>query len=403
VSPVGLVLSGGGARGAYEIGVLSVLLPEMAARGEQVEIIVGSSIGSLNALGLAARLGRMPPEQACEELRSVWESLRLDQLLSRHWFISGVRTGWHAAGQALGRGPLRSVLDPSPMPGTVARIIPQEDLDHAHAHVESGALRAVAVTGTAPGLARTVVFHDSGLDLEEDIGRGIRYARGRIGHEHLLASSAIPALFPPVEVRTPKGFGGWYVDGGVRLNTPLKPALELGARRLVVIGLTAPWAEGPHDEDGPALEPDVFDSISQAVHAIFADYMAQDLRTLARANQTERETIPYIFVAPEHHSLARLAQEVLEERYGGVRGFLRDSHLTVLRRAMGGTSRLGHAELMTQLLFVPEFAQRLYARGREDALAQGGATWRTGLPEEREKVRFDRSSEPQPALRTLRS
>ena len=141
----------------------------------------------------------------------------------------------------------------------------------------------------------------------------------------------------------------------------------------------------------------MFDSISQAVHAIFADYMAQDLRTLARANESgDRETIPYIFVAPEHLSLGELARKVIKKHYGGLRSY-RDTHLAVLRRAMGGTSRHGHAELITQLLFVPEFARALYERGRQDALDQGGAQWRTGLPE-------DDEVSPEPVIRAaLRS
>ncbi len=401
MSPIGLVLSGGGARGAYEIGVLSVLLPELAARGEQVEVVVGSSIGSFNALGLAARLGRMPIEQACDEVRGIWEGLRIDDLLSPHWFVSGMRTGGRAAGQAAGLARLWAVLNPSPMPATVERIIPQADLDRAHAAVVEGRLRAVAVTGTAPGLAQTVVFHDGGGELGRDRGRGIRYAPTTLGHQHLLASSALPALFPPVHVDAPEGFEGWYVDGGVRLNTPLKPALRLGADRLVVVGLTAPWAGEPREDE--RAKPDVFDSVSQAVHAIFADFMAQDLRTLARANESGgRQEIPYIFVTPDHLALGDLAREIIKRHYGGLRGFWRDMHLSVLRRAMGGTSRPGHAELITQLLFVPEFAQALYERGREDAVAQGGARWRTGLPE-RDVVRFDRSSALQPAPRTPRS
>jgi hypothetical protein len=179
----------------------------------------------------------------------------------------------------------------------------------------------------------------------------------------------------------------------------LKPALKLGAERLVVIGLTAPWAGEPREEE--RARPDVFDSVSQAVHAVFADFMAQDLRTLAGRNEDgSGEKVPYIFVTPEHLALADLATAVLGEHYGGLRGLLRNTHLGLLRRAIGGTASPGHAELITQLLFVPEFAEALLRHGAQDA-RRHGMGWRTGLPER--DVRFARSSEPQPAPQTLRS
>src|SRR5919202_4994765 len=118
-------------------------------------------------------------------------------------------------------------------------------------------LHASSVTTTSALSSRTVVFHAGGPNPERDRIRQIDYVETPLVPEHVLASGAIPGLFPAVHVPAPEHARGWYFDGGTRLNTPIKPALELGADRIVVIGLNS-VARGP-DELAGDDKPDVFE------------------------------------------------------------------------------------------------------------------------------------------------
>ena len=149
-----------------------------------------------------------------------------------------------------------SLLDTSPQPETIAALI---DFGQLARNVEDGTLATVAVVATAYATARSVVFHHGGQSPASDDRRGIDYLATHLAVEHVQASSAIQSLFPAVRVEE-----RWYGDGGVRLNTPLKPALKLNADRLVVIGLNS-VAGPPLDYDD--RRPDVFDGASAVLQA----------------------------------------------------------------------------------------------------------------------------------------
>ena len=161
---------------------------------------------------------------------------------------------------------------------------------------QDGTLAAVAVVATSYATARSVVFHYGGESPASDDQRGIDYVATRLAVEHVQASSAIQSLFPAVRVED-----RWYGDGGVRLNTPLKPALKLNAARLVVIGLNS--VAGP-PLDYNDRRPDVFDGASAVAQALLADQLAHDVDTLATINDDVRQSgnpikhqlVPYMFV-----------------------------------------------------------------------------------------------------------
>ena len=235
------------------------------------------------------------------------------------------------------------------------------------------ALRACAVVATAAHTNRTVVFHDGGRDPASDDRRGIDYMRIKLDDQHVRASAAIPVAFPGVEVGRPRRAKGWYFDGGTRLNTPIKPALELEVERVIVIGLNSVAAARKSSQ-----RPDLFDGASQIVQGLLVDPVVNDVQTLATINETlihrgpgagtdQRRVIPYIFVAPRTpNRIGEIAGEVYKQHYAGLHG-LRSPDLAALGRVVGVTRSSTRGELFSYLFFAPEFASRLIELGRTDA------------------------------------
>ena len=203
--------------------------------------------------------------------------------------------------------------------------------------------------------------------------------RLRLAPEHVLASAAIPGAFPAVEIRRPRAAKGWYGDGGVRLNAPLKPALALGADRVVVIGLNSPLTDG-----ATPARPDAVDGAAQLLQVVLGDQIADDVATLAAVNETlvptgssagaarerhaGRRTIPYIFIAPSDRlAIGRLARDVYKRRYAGIAGLVRDTDLALLGRIVSAERSAVHGELLSYLFLAREFIEELIALGRRDA------------------------------------
>jgi NTE family protein len=373
---IAVVLAGGGARGAYEIGALSVVLPALAARGERPAIILGTSVGALNAAWLAANAHRDTDELVATAL-TIWPGIRFEDVLRPLVTVgAGARIARYLAGAALGHGRLDALLDPAPLTSTIERLIAFDDL--AANAAEGRVTLAVAATGLRTG--RTVVFvAGRGAVPGEDLTRGITYVKpARLTGDHVRASAAIPTAFPAVYVDDGAA-PGWYVDGGTRMNTPIKPALALGAGRLVVIGLngTDPGPAPPaEDRDTP---PDAFEGAAQIAQGLLADPLAADIRTLAATNELlagapgdaatgGKTPKPYIFVAPARRdAIGELARTVYADHFerGGFRAPGRD--LTLLGRLIGAGRSATHGELFSYLCFARELADALIARGRADA------------------------------------
>ncbi len=181
-----------------------------------------------------------------------------------------------------------------------------------------------------------------------------------------MASAAIPVAFPAVRVTTPERSAGWYFDGGTRLNAPIKPALSLGADRVVVIGVNSVAARPPAGDD---RQPDIADGAGQLLQAVLVDPLVNDVNSLAAGNRDAgRRTVPYIFVAPPApDAVGRLAAETFAESYRGLRGLRRSRDVTLLGRAVSGGRDADHGELLSYLFFAPEFTGALADLGRADA------------------------------------
>jgi len=374
---IALVLAGGGARGAYEAGALAALAPALAARGESPDIVVGTSIGALNGAFVAAR-AHQPLEATAAAAIEMWRALRWDDALRP--LVSPSELGRLLRAAALLAGlpgaDLSALLDTSPLRGTLERLVSFERIAR---NVREDALTAAAVVATAYTTARSVVFHHGGPALAPDLVRAIDYVATPLAPEHVLASAAIPGAFPAVEIRRPRAAAGWYSDGGVRLNAPLKPALALGAERVVVIGLNSSLSSAQ-----TPVRPDAIDGVAQLLQVVLADQLADDVATLAAVNETlapagpsaggrrgarqRRRRIPYIFIAPSDRlEIGRLARDVYKRRYAGIGGLLRDSDLALIGRIVNAERSAVHGELLSYLFLAREFLDELIALGRRDA------------------------------------
>jgi NTE family protein len=373
---IALVLAGGGARGAYEIGVLAALAPALAEHGQAPDIIIGTSIGALNGAFFAARADE-PFQAVAAEALQMWRELRwedaLRPLVSTQELGRLVGIGAMLAG--LPGGGLAGLLDPSPLRDTLERLV---DFKRIARNVEKGNLTAAAVVATAYATTRSMVFHHGGPELGLDPTHAIDYAATRLGPDHVLASAAIPAAFPAIEITRPRSARGWYSDGGVRLNAPLTPALALGADRVVVIGLNSSVTYAR-----AGGRPDAIDGVAQLLQVVLADQLAQDVTTLAGVNETlaqggsrrtrsgdgrsRRQRIPYIFIAPSDRlEIGRIAREVYRSHYAGLSSLVRDSNLALLGRMVNARRSPIHGELLSYLFLGNEFIEELIALGRRD-------------------------------------
>ena len=378
---IGIVLSGGGARGAYEFGALEVLAPRLK---QPARIIVGTSAGGLGAAYLAAN-AQDGLEAAARSGGEAWREVEIGDVIgplcSPRELARALLYGLEVLGIGVPGPP--SLLDTSPQPETIAALI---DFEQLARNVDDGTLAVVGVVATAYATARSVVFHYGGESPASDDQRGIDYVATRLAVEHVQASSAIQSLFPAVRVD-----GGWYGDGGVRLNTPLKPALRLHADHLVIIGLNA--VAGPPVEYDDR-RPDVFDGASAVAQALLADQLAHDVDTLATINDDVKQSenpikhqlVPYIFVAPtDRLAIGRLAMDVYNRHYAGARGLRRNRDLALLGRLLDAGRNPVRGDLLSYLFFAPEFIGPLIEQGQRDARAwldqQGRADpWRSEHP-----------------------
>jgi NTE family protein len=394
--PVGLVLAGGGARGAYELGVLSVLLPFLEERGERPSILVGTSVGAINAAGVAAT-SHLPASEAVARETGRWGEVDWGAV------IRPILTGLpirllRYAGEVLSLPGVRlpSLLDPSPLERNLARWIEWEQL---HENLAGGVAVRLAVVATAARTGRAVAFVEGDPREGLPTSHVIDYVQATLGQEHVRASAAIPILFPAVRIERPPDARGWYIDGATRLNTPIKPALDLGAQRLVVIGTGSIIAEPPVPGRHDAPAPDLGSSAMHVLQGALADPLIEDLRKLAEINtfytnpegspaaasyrrshgKDPYRRVPYMFIAPRTPgAIADLANKVFHSRYGGLKG-VRSPDLAVLARLIGGQNHM-HGELLSYLLFDQEFISGLIEMGERDANAWLNAAPGPGEP-----------------------
>ena len=367
-----LVLSGGGARGAYEAGVISFLREELEprlARPLRFDILCGTSVGAITACALAASAGH--PARQGIELREFWSRLAIKRVL-QFGVADVVRTIWELGGGGL--------ANPEGMRSIVAGI-PWKSIGR---NLRSGRLDALSVCATRVSNGRTTVF------VQQSRPRSLwaenphfQVVRTRIGPRHALASAAMPVLFAPVEIE-----GQLYLDGGLRMNVPLSPALRLGAQRVAVISLQPMqhFAVGAPQEP---LRPSATFLAGKAINSLLQDRLEQDVDNLRRVNsliEAGFESFGPRFTGAMNASLAahrttpmRYVRNLLLRpsrdlgaiagRFARDRGFLiRHPQVPALLVALlAGSESEESADLASYLLFDSGFAEELISLGRADA------------------------------------
>jgi NTE family protein len=405
---VALVLAGGGARGAYEAGALSVLLPFLEERGERPSIIVGTSVGALTAAFVAATADK-PAAAAIAEGTRRWLEIGKDDVIGPVLLKQAPMTAARVVGSLLPLGgtTVSSLLDPAPLAKNLDTWI---DWNSVRTNIDAGVVQTLAVVATAAATGRTVAFLDTHMWPRIPKSHFVDYVAAEVGNSHVRASAAIPIVFPAVRVDTPPEAAGWYLDGGIRFNTPIKPALDLGADRLVVVG-TGSIDRAEHvvgaDVDAP---PSLADAALHVLHGTLVDPLVEDLRTLGQINRFYLDEgggvdpdaaparlraaegkdpyrlVPYIFAGPrERGAIGQLAAEMFQARYGGPKA-LRSLDFGILNAVLDADSPQ-HGELLSYLFFDAEFIEELIRLGREDCEAwlrqagDGGPVWRVGPPD----------------------
>lgn len=402
-----LVLAGGGARGAYEAGALSVLLPLLAERGERPTMLIGTSVGALTAAFLATAADDSPVDALAAGLAR-WREADKGNVLGSVLLQAPLAAARYVGSMLSVPGArLAGLLDPVPLAKNLDDWIRWPAI---RANVESGALDLLAVVTTAVRSGRTTVFVDSRTPFDPPRSTVVDYVATEIDSQHVRASAAIPILFPPVRVDSPARAAGWYIDGGIRFNTPIKPALDLGADKLIVVGTgtAAQRADpGPDDLDEP---PALADAAVNVLHGALVDPLVEDLRNLGNINvhyvsengcepdsgpgrlrraegKDPYRLVPYVFTGPPHRgAIGELASAIFEKRYGGARAF-RSLDFGLLNAVLEDGSAQ-HGELLSYLFFDAEFIDELIHMGREDCERwlrsverDGGDIWRVGPPE----------------------
>jgi NTE family protein len=358
---VALALGGGGARAAYQVGVLYALgrhVPDL-----RFPILTGVSAGAINTVFLANYQGSFG--EATERLLAFWKDLRPKNVFRttpRSLVANALRAVVQAvAGVSPGSEPLDAMVDTEPLRRLLRRRLEAADgrLRGVDANIESGRLDAVAVSAMLYATGQTVTFC-AGRDVDpwerpEGIARQVEFSV-----EHILASLALPLFFPAVRIGDE-----WFGDGGMRLVAPLSPALHLGAERIVAISTCYRPPEG--EASRPAFEgpPAPAQVIGALYDAIFPDFLDQHVLHVERINDLVRD-VP----ASQEHGFRDVGIVVIRpsEDLGAIaREHERELPWTVryLTRALG-SRRSGSGALLSNILFAPRYLRTLFDLGERD-------------------------------------
>ncbi|GIW53379.1 MAG: hypothetical protein KatS3mg081_2734 [Gemmatimonadales bacterium] len=357
-----VVLSGGGARAAYQVGVLAALaekVPEL-----RIPIITGVSAGAINAAFLAAHRG--PFSQAVQELRGQWLRLTADQVYSLPArgviasFLRMIGSTARRIARRQGKAVVRGLLDMRPLARFLQNCI---DFDGIDENVKRGYLRALALSATSYNTGQTVTFVHGAPDLVM-WERAQRIAvRTKITLAHVMASSAIPIIFPAVRLD-----GTFYGDGSVRLTAPLAPAIHLGAGRIVAIAMRSNFVS-PRDAVTSGEYPSAAALGGLLLHSVFLDALDADLERLERVNRLLRAlppgTPPPDNLRPVDIAVVRPSRDLgaLARGYWPRLPLLMDLFV----RGIGMDQERG-ADFLSYLLFEPEYTGLLIELGHQDAL-----------------------------------
>ena len=364
-SDLGLVLTGGGARGAYQVGVLSYLArayPDLT-----LPIVTGVSAGAVNAAHLAAHPGTF--HQAISEMKSLWSELRpqdvfYDDAPSLLW--TAARVGLRLISGGVVPAPkVRGLLDTQPLREHLeeAYAAINGELTGIEANIARGKLKACAIVATSYSTGQSVVWIQ-GRDVKAWTRPQRVTVETNIAVEHVMASAALPIFFPAVRIGN-----AWYGDGGVRLSAPLSPALHLGANRIIAVSTRYARTQKDAEQMTITEYPPPAQIMGIVMNAIFLDLIDQDASRMQRINKLI-EAVPRekrigmrpirLLVIRPSRDLGRLSAEY-EPRLPPAFKFM--------TRGLG-TKETKSPDILSMLMFQKDYLTRLIEIGEADAEAR---------------------------------
>ncbi len=370
MSHTGIVLTGGGARSAYQVGAIRALAEIVGPGPIPFDVITGISAGAINGIVLAT--GAEDFARAAERLRATWASLTPDRIFRTGALrLATIGTRWMrdlSAGGLLGKSGINYLLDPRPLQTLIEDRIP---IGRMRRHLRSGRIRAVGVSATNYHTGSGVTFFEGAADIEPWTRSTRIGIRSRITPAHIMASSAIPIFFPPVAID-----GSFYGDGCVRMHYPMSPAIHLGADRIVAVSqrYLLPASETAEREVRSKTDALPISEIAGVLlNAVFLDSLDSDLERLERINRTlqliprEKQNgrdldvrpIPALVLRPSQ-DLGKLAADEYE-RF--------PTMLRYLLKGIGATGQAGE-DLLAYLAFEPIYVQRVMELGYADTMSR---------------------------------
>ncbi len=360
----GLVLPGGGARNAYQVGVLKAIAELLPADNDNpFPVITGTSSGAINATLLATTAGQY--RQGVERLTGVWQNFESGKVFHADPLTaisSGLRWAFSmTTGGTLMNNP-QSVLNNDPLRKLLESHFRMARIQQA---IDRGDLRAVGITSSGYDSGMSTCYYQGSDDIAPWQRTQRRGVAAELRIDHLLASIAIPLIFPSVKIN-----GEYHGDGTMRESAPLSPALHLGANRLLIIGVED--AGHPANPEDPQY-PSVGQISGYVLDTLFMDSLNADIERMNRINTTISETrdksvevsdttlrpIEFLVISPSA-DIGEIVARHIDKTPLAVRALL---------RGMGAMNREGRP-LISYLLFEGEFCQELIDLGYQDGMAQ---------------------------------